>query len=65
MKKHAKRSLSVFLAAITLITVFFAGTNIGSVKADAASWNGTNYGGGSVAGYRTFLEAFGIDYDTY
>ena len=65
MKKHAKRSLSFFLAAITLVTVFFAGANIGSVKADAASWNGTNYGGGSVAGYRTFLEAFGIDYDTY
>ena len=65
MKQYAKKSLSLFLAAITLISVFFAGTQLGSVKADAASWNGTNYGGGSVAGYRTFLEAFGIDYDTY
>ena len=65
MKTHAKKSLSLFLAAITLISVLLVGAQVGSVKADAASWNGTNYGGGSVAGYRTFLEAFGIDYDTY
>ncbi len=65
IRRKAKKSLSVFLAFVTMFTALSVGVNIGSVKADAASWNGTNYGGGSVAGYRTFLEAFGIDYDTY
>ena len=65
MIKTAKRSLSVVLAVVTLVTSLLVCANIGTVQADAAGWNGTNYGGGSVSGYRTFLEAFGIDYDTY
>lgn len=60
-----RRIFSVFLAAAILLTALAVGMNVGTVKADAASWNGTTYGGGSVSGYRTFLEAFGIDYDTY
>ena len=65
MIRKTKKCLSVFLAVATMITALTFCVNVGSVRADAASWNGTNYGGGSVAGYRTFLEAFGIDYDTY
>ena len=65
MIRKAKKSLSVLLALVTMITALTFCVNVGSVQADAAGWNGTNYGGGSVAGYRTFLEAFGIDYDTY
>ena len=65
MIKKAKKSLSVLLAVFTVLTALTASIDFSSVKADAASWNGTNYGGGSVSGYRTFLEAFGIDYDTY
>ena len=65
MIRKTKKCLSVFLAVATMITMLTFCVNVGSVRADAASWNGTNYGGGSVAGYRTFLEAFGIDYDTY
>ena len=65
MIRKAKKSLSVLLAVATLMTTLLVCVNVSSVQADAASWNGTNYGGGSVAGYRTFLEAFGIDYDTY
>lgn len=60
-----KKSVSVLLAALVILTVVTAGAVPGTVKADAASWNGYNYGGGTLYGYQTFLQAFGIDYDTY
>ena len=67
MKQLFKRLLSVIAAAVMLTTVFVAVPEMGTtVETEAASsWNGTNYGGGSVAGYRTFLEAYGIDYNVY
>lgn len=65
MKKHLKRCYSVILAVITLLAVCYFGVDSGLITADAASWNGTTDGGGSAVGYRTFLQAFGIDYDTY
>lgn len=67
MKQLFKRLLSVIAAAVMLTTVFVAVPDMGTtVETEAASsWNGTNYGGGSAAGYRTFLEAYGIDYNVY
>ncbi|MBR1483951.1 MAG: hypothetical protein IJ598_13440 [Ruminococcus sp.] len=65
MLHKTKKGMMIFLTMVSLFAVMATGMSVGSVKADAASWNGTNYGGGSVAGYRTFLEAYGIDYDTY
>ena len=50
MIRKAKKSLSVLLALVTMITALTFCVNVGSVQADAAGWNGTNYGGGSVAG---------------
>lgn len=62
--KRSKRIFSVFLA---LVIAFGAAELFGvsEIKASAASWNGTNYGGGEMYGSRTFLEAFGIDYNVY
>ena len=65
MKHKLRKSISVMLAVVTMMTTLLVGMNVSSLRADAAGWNGTNYSGGTVYGYRTFLEAFGIDYDTY
>ncbi len=66
MKQKLKKLLCVFAAAVMLSSVLVAVPDTGSIKTEAAStWNGTNYGGGTVAGYRTFLEAYGIDYNVY
>ena len=65
MGKLSKKLISVLLSVILVFSVMTVGVGIGTIETDAASWNGTNYGGGKVYGYRTFLEAFGIDYDTY
>lgn len=64
MRYAVRKGVSVLLITAVLMSAFVI-TGITTVKTGAASWNGTNYGGGSVAGYRTFLEAFGIDYDVY
>lgn len=56
--KRSAKLLSVILAVCLLACA-------GMTQFSAASWNGTNYGGGTSYGYRTFLDAFGIDYDTY
>ncbi len=60
-----KKALSLLLSAVLVISVLAFVPGIGSVRSSAASWNGTNYGGGTVYGYRSFLEAYGIDYDVY
>ncbi len=60
-----KRILSFLLAVMLVFSVAVMTDNFGAPKAGAASWNGTNYGGGGVYGYRSFLEAFGIKYDVY
>ena len=65
MKKFIKKGVCVVLSAIMLTSLLTVGTQVGVLRADAASWNGTNYGGGTIAGYRSFLEAFGIHYDVY
>ena len=65
MIKFVKKTLSIVLALITVFSMTLVIGEVGALKADAANWNGTNYGGGKLYGYRTFLEAFGIDYDTY
>ena len=60
-----KKSVSVLLAVLTVLTVMLIGVVPGTTKVEAASWNGYNYGGGTLYGSQTFLEAFGIDYDEY
>ena len=60
-----KKCVSVLLAVLTILTVMAVGVVPVTVKTDAASWNGYNYGGGKLYGDQTFLEAFGIDYDVY
>ncbi len=62
MIRKANKVFSVLLAALIAVSAVMA-QGASTPVAQAASWNGTNYGGGSVTGYRTFLEAFGIDYD--
>lgn len=64
--KVCKKSVSVLLAVLFVLTVMVVGiVPDATVKTQAASWNGYNYGGGKLYGYQTFLEAFGIDYDAY
>ncbi len=64
---HRKTIVRVLSSVLAVVLIFSAAEILGAspIKASAASWNGTNYGGGQVQGYRTFLDAFGIDYDTY
>ena len=63
--KTCKKCVSVLLAVLTILTVITIGIVPGSLQTEAASWNGYNYRGGELYGYRTFLQAFGIDYDVY
>ena len=63
--KICKKGVSVLLAVLTILTVMMVGVVPVSLKTEAASWNGYNYGGGTLYGSQTFLEAFGIDYDEY
>lgn len=63
--KACKKCVSVMLAVLTVLTIMTVGIVPGTLKTEAASWNGYNYGGGQLYGYQTFLEAFGIDYDEY
>ena len=63
--RHSLVKALTLITALALVLGAVALSDAGLKKASAASWNGTNYGGGSRAGYRTFLDAFGIDYDTY
>ena len=63
--KACKKCVSVLLAVLTILTVMTIGIVPGSLQTEAASWNGYNYRGGELYGYRTFLQAFGIDYDVY
>lgn len=65
MKKAIGKSFSLLLAMLLVLSSFTILTDLGSVKTQAASWNGYNYGGGSVEGYQTILDAYGIDYDVY
>ena len=60
-----KKCVSVLLAVLTVLTVMLAGAVPGTVKTEAAGWNGWNYGGGTLDGYQTILDAYGIDYDVY
>ena len=60
-----KKSVSVLLAVLMILTVMTVGVVPGTVKTQAASWNGYNYGGGTLYGSSSFLEVFGIDYDEY
>lgn len=60
-----KKSVSLLLAVILVMTVLTVGVVPTAPKASAASWNGYNYGGGTLYGYQTILEAYGIDYDVY
>ena len=60
-----KKSVSLLLAVLTVLTVMTVGVVPVTLKAEAASWNGYNYGGGTLYGSQSFLEAFGIDYDEY
>ena len=60
-----KKNVSLLLAAILVVTVLTVGVVPTVPKASAASWNGYNYSVGQLYGYRTFLQAFGIDYDVY
>ncbi|MBQ3330904.1 MAG: hypothetical protein IJG87_06980 [Ruminococcus sp.] len=60
-----KKCVSVLLAVLTVLTVMLAGAVPGTVKTEAAGWNGWNYGGGTLYGYQTILDAYGIDYDVY
>lgn len=63
--KVCKKSVSVLLAVLFVLTAMVVGFVPVTPKVDAASWNGYNYGGGTLYGSQTFLEAFGIDYDAY
>ena len=63
--KVCKKTVSLLLAILMVMTVMLVGVVPTTVKVKAASWNGYNYGGGTLYGYQTFLEAFGIDYDAY
>ena len=65
MKRIIGKSFSLLLAIIIVFSSFAILPDLISVKTEAASWNGYNYGGGSVAGYQTILDAYGIDYDVY
>lgn len=60
-----KKSVSVLLAVLMILTVMLVGVVPGTVKTQAAGWNGYNYGGGTLYGSSSFLEVFGIDYDEY
>lgn len=60
-----QKNVSLLLAAILVVTVLTVGVVPAVPKASAASWNGYNYSVGQLYGYRTFLQAFGIDYDVY
>ena len=60
-----KKCVSVMLALIVILTAAAVGVVPGTVKSVAASWNGYNYGGGTLYGSQSFLEAYGIDYDVY
>ena len=60
-----KKTVSLLLAVILVVTVLTVGVVPAVPKASAAGWNGYNYGGGTLYGYQTILEAYGIDYDVY
>ena len=60
-----KKTVAVMLAVVTVVALAAVGFVPVTPKVDAASWNGYNYGGGTLYGSQTFLEAFGIDYDVY
>ena len=63
--KVYKKGVSLLLAILTVLTVMAVGIVPVTLKADAAGWNGYNYGGGKLYGYQTILQAYGIDYDVY
>ena len=50
---------------LIVMTAMLVGAVPSTLKTEAASWNGYNYGGGKLYGYQTILEAYGIDYDVY
>ena len=49
-----KKSVSVLLAVLMILTVMLVGVVPGTVKTQAASWNGYNYGGGTLYGSSSF-----------
>ena len=63
--KACKKGVSLLLSILIVLTVMTVGIVPATLSASAASWNGYNYGGGSLYGSQSFLEAFGIDYDEY
>ena len=63
--KACKKGVSLLLSILIVLTVMTVGIVPATLTASAASWNGYNYGGGSLYGSQSFLEAFGIDYDEY
>ncbi len=63
--KVYQKGVSLLLAILTVLTVMTVGIVPVTLKAEAASWNGYNYGGGTLYGYQTILQAYGIDYDVY
>lgn len=64
--RMSRKCLSFLLALALILTVMTAGFVPGTtVKTQAAGWNGYNYGGGTLYGYQTILEAYGIDYGVY
>ena len=63
--KACKKGVSLLLSILIVLTVMTVGIVPTTLSASAASWNGYNYGGRSLYGSQSFLEAFGIDYDEY
>lgn len=63
--KMCKKTVSLLLAILTVMTVMLVVAVPAAVKVEAAGWNGYNYGGGTLYGYQTILDAYGIDYDVY
>ena len=64
MRKTSK-CVSVLLAVLTVLTVMLSGIVPGTLRTQAAGFNGYNYGGGTLYGYQTILEAYGIKYEVY
>lgn len=64
MKRKIRKGTSLLLAALMVLGMFGA-VGFGVIGAAAAAWNGTNFGGGTVYGDKTFLQAFGINYNQY